>query len=72
MNKMNEGFLRKNKRYNRYELNGFMFHCGDGCEIEINGVWVPTRFESPFDSDIWYLVGTGFEGDEIEGLHARR
>ena len=31
------------------------FHCGDTLEVEINGVWVPTRVEC--GNNGYYLVG---------------
>ena len=71
-NNKREGFLHEDKNTKRYVLNGQPLHCGDCFDVEINGTWVPTRIESYFASDVWYLVGTGFEGNNLEGLHVRR
>lgn len=44
-------------------------HCGEGLEVLLNDVWVPTRMEMNMNRD-WYLVG--LPGLELDGLVVRR
>ena len=69
---MKKLYLRYNHRNDRYGIhNGTEwvnegFHCGECLKIQINGVWVPTRME--YYDGTWYLVGTAFEGNMLNGL----
>lgn len=42
-------------------------HCGEGFEVLLNDVWVPTRMEM---SGEWYFVG--LSGLKLDGLTVRR
>lgn len=69
-----EGVLRYDAEQDRFVLNDYGLHCGDGIEVKINDTWVPTRVEArsdwnPGDFNNWYLVG--LEGIKIEGLIAK-
>ena len=48
---------RESGRYDIYFGNGSYYgglHCGDCCDVEMDGDWVPVRIEM---DDDWYLVG---------------
>ena len=68
------GYNSQNGRYgllnsDLWEHEGF--HCGEILDIwdEDDEKWIPTRMEMSIDRE-WYLVGTPYRGDLIEGLHA--
>lgn len=68
------GYNTQNNRYgllnsDLWEHDGF--HCGECLDIwdEENEKWVSTRMEMNFDNE-WYLVGTPYRGDMLEGIHA--
>lgn len=42
-------------------------HCGEGFEVLLNDVWVPTRMEMAGE---WYFVG--LPGLKLDGLRVRR
>ena len=42
-------------------------HCGEGFEVLLNDVWVPTRMEMAGE---WYFVG--LSGLKLDGLMVRR
>lgn len=45
-------------------------HCGEGLEIFINEEWKADRIEMKFGGT-WYLVESGIQGDDLEGLKVR-
>lgn len=62
-----------------WEIDGF--HCGDTLEVWDYDAeqWIPTRMEMhyqapsfpPKRNDGWYLVGTEYSGQTLEGLRIR-
>ena len=78
------GYNGSNDRYgllvhDLWEIEGF--HCGDTLEVwDSEGErWIPTRMEMHYvpqgfpkrKNTGWYLVGTDYEGDALEGLTVR-
>lgn len=67
--------------YDLWEIDGF--HCGDTLEVWDSDTeqWIPTRMEMHYQpsafwfpkqrNDGWYLVGTPFSGQALEGLRVR-
>lgn len=69
-------FDAESGRYNFYYDNGQGeqcdyegIHCGECFEVNLNGVWVPTRVEMGCDRK-WYLVG--LPGVKLDGLEVRQ
>ena len=80
------GYNSSNDRYgllvmDLWEIDGF--HCGDTLEVwdSDKEQWIPTRMEMHYQpsafwfpkqrNDGWYLVGTPFRGQALEGLRVR-
>ena len=70
------GYNSENKRYgllisDLWEIDGF--HCGAPMEYwdRDKEEWIPTRIEMAWPSQEYYLVDTGLQGDDLEGLHIR-
>ena len=81
------GILSYNSQNDRYgllvsdlwEIEGF--HCGDTLEVwnSDKEQWIATRMEMHYQApsfpkkrnDGWYLVGTPFSGQDLEGLTVR-
>lgn len=74
-----EGRLGYNSNNDRYGLlisdlwENDGFHCGECLQIKIDNEWVDTRFEMDWSTGhgVWYLVGTGLKGSDIEYVRAR-
>ena len=69
------GYNTANDRYglhvcDLWENEGF--HCGDTLEVWDGDreEWIPTRMEMHYPNE-WYLVGTPFSGQALEGLRVR-
>lgn len=69
------GYNSQNGRYgllvmDLWEIDGF--HCGETMEVwdSEQEQWIPTRIEMSW-KDEWYLVGTSFSGQDLEGLTVR-
>lgn len=67
------GYLGYNNENNRYGILNRMdlwedkgLHCGESIDIVIDGKIVNTRIE--IKDNIWYLVDTGLEGNQLEGI----
>ncbi len=45
-------------------------HCGKSFEVNIKGVWVPTRMEMNVQRE-WYLYGTSLKGTQLENVRVR-
>ena len=73
---MAEGRLSYNQEQDRYgllvdgEWHHPGLHCGEGLEVEIDGVWTPTRIEMD-TTGLWYLVGTPYRASGLEYVKAR-
>lgn len=75
------GWLYADMKLGRYILEGYPLHAGQTVEIEEGGKWVPRVLEMdmprpgekklPHCVGVWYLVGTNYRADGLEGLHAR-
>ncbi len=78
------GYNSSNDRYgllvsDLWEIDGF--HCGDTLEVwdYEQEQWIPTRMEMHYQApsfpkkrnDGWYLVGTEYSGQALEGLRIR-
>ncbi len=69
------GYNSSNDRYgllvsDLWEIDGF--HCGETLEVwdYEQEQWTPTRMEMRYPNE-WYLVGTPFSGQALEGLRVR-
>ena len=69
------GYNTSNDRYgllvsDLWEIDGF--HCGETLEVwdYEQEQWQPTRMEMHYTNE-WYLVGTPFKGQALEGLRVR-
>lgn len=67
------GWLGYNNNNDRYGILNKMdlweddgLHCGECLDVVIDGEIVPTRIE--MKGKTWYLVDTGLEGEELEGI----
>lgn len=68
--------LKYNKENRRYGVVKFGcwkhegLHCGQGLKVLINEKWLESRLEMDWSTGegVWYLVGTGLKGNELEGL----
>lgn len=80
------GYNSSNDRYgllvcDLWEIDGF--HCGQTLEVWDSDTeqWIPTRMEMHYQpstfqfpkrrNDGWYLVGTEYSGQALEGLRVR-
>lgn len=78
------GYNANNDRYgllvmDLWEIEGF--HCGQVLDVwdDQTEKWVPTRMEMHFvpqgfprrKNTGWYLVGTPYAGDDLDGLRVR-
>lgn len=78
------GYNTNNDRYgllvmDLFEIEGF--HCGTCLDVwdDATEQWIPTRMEMHFlpqgfpcrKNTVWYLVGTPYEGNALEGLRVR-
>lgn len=70
------GYNSKNKRYgllisDLWEIDGF--HCGTPMEYWDSNKeeWIPTRIEMAWPAQKYYLVDTGLQGEDLEGLKIR-
>lgn len=67
------GYNSDNDRYGVLAADDWLydgFHCGEPLEVLIDGAWVQSRMEMKFGG-IWYLVGTPYEGKDLECLTVR-
>lgn len=69
------GYNSSNDRYgllvcDLWEIDGF--HCGETLEVwdYEQEQWKPTRMEMHYPNK-WYLVGTEYSGQALEGLRVR-
>ena len=69
------GYNSSNDRYgllvcDLWEIDGF--HCGETLDVwdYEQERWIPTRVEMHYPNE-WYLVGTPFSGQALEGLRVR-
>lgn len=46
-------------------------HCGDCIEVFINGEWIQDRIEYDHRIKNWYLVKSGFVGEELEFIKVK-
>lgn len=67
------GYLGYNSENNRYGILNRMdlwedtgLHCGESIDIVIDDKIIHTRIE--MKGKTWYLVDTGLEGEELEGI----
>lgn len=76
---MKQGRLSYNPSNDRYgvlvsdlwEHNGF--HCGDSLQVKIDDEWIDTSMEMDWNTGkgVWYLIGIGIKGGNLEGLTVR-
>ena len=67
------GYNSDNDRYGVLAAADWLyegFHCGEPLEVLIDGAWVQSRMEMKFGENggVWYLVGTPYEGKDLEYL----